>query len=96
MQHKPLHVAIEYSVERNIFHCEGKPDEWSGSYIGNADDCKRLLDDEQCKLVMNKEINFKYGRRDCVPENLETPYITFLEIEYRIEPCKAHQSIINI
>ena len=71
-------VAIEYSVERNNFHCEGKPegDAWNGSYIGNSDDCQRLLDDEQCKLVMSREINFQYGRRDCIPEKIETPYKT--------------------
>ena len=77
-------VAIEYSVERNNFHCEGKPkgDTWSGSTIGNSDDCQRLLDDDpndptiigRCKLILNKEINFKYGRRDCIPANLATPY----------------------
>ena len=68
-------VAIEYSVERNNYHCENKPegDDWSGSYMGTSRDCQRLLDDDQCDLKL-KEINFKYGRRDCIPENIETPY----------------------
>ena len=70
-------VAIEYSVERNNYHCQNKPDgdEWSGSYMGASRDCQRLLDDDQCDLKL-KEINFKYGRRDCIPEKIDTPYKT--------------------
>ena len=69
-------VAVEYSVERNNFHCKNKPqgDEWNGSYMGNSDDCQRLMEDTQCELIMEREINFKYGRKDCIPTNLETPY----------------------
>ena len=69
-------VAVEYSVERNNYHCENKPegDEWTGSYMGSSEDCQRLLDDEQCELILKGEIDFKYGRHDCIPENLETPY----------------------
>ena len=69
-------VAVEYSVERNNYHCENKPegDEWTGSYMGSSEDCQRLLDDEQCELILGSEIDFKYGRHDCIPENLETPY----------------------
>ena len=69
-------VAVEYSVERNNYHCENKPEagEWTGSYMGSSEDCQRLLDDEQCELILKGEIDFKYGRHDCIPENLETPY----------------------
>ena len=69
-------VAIEYSVERNNYHCENKPqdDEWNGSYMGDSDDCQRLMEDSQCKVIIRNEINFKYGRKDCIPTNLDTPY----------------------
>lgn len=70
-------VAVEYSVERNNFHCENKPegDEWNGSYMGSSEDCHRFLEDDQCKVIMDREINFKFGRSDCTdPTSLATPY----------------------
>ena len=71
-------VAVEYSIERNNFHCENKPndDEWSGSFIGPSEDCQRLLNDDQCKLILEREITFRYGRKDCIPDDLEHPYKT--------------------
>ena len=69
-------VAVEYSVERNNYHCENKPeeDDWNGSFIGDSKDCQRLMDDEQCKLILNREIDFQYGRKDCIPTDPENPY----------------------
>ena len=69
-------VAVEYSVERNNFHCENESiqDEWSGSYLGGSKDCQRLLDDNYCELVLEREINFRYGRKDCIPADPAMPY----------------------
>jgi len=74
-------VAVEFTVENNNFHCEKKPRNWNGSYVGKSNDCHRALDQEDCKVVLSREIKFVYGRKDC-----QTSYY----IPYKAEKDEVH------
>lgn len=71
-------VAIEYTVERNNYHCEEKPtDDWNGSYIGTSHDCLRYPEDpHDCKVILSREISFSYGRTDCISFDSTKPFKT--------------------
>jgi len=63
-------VAVEFSTEFNNFNCAERPSNWgqTGSYVGNSKDCVRLAGEEGCEVNMPKEIQFQYGRSDCISE----------------------------
>ena len=69
-------VAIEYSVERNNYHCDKKPpnNAWNGSFIGYSGDCHRYLEEPDCKFELTREIRFRYGRKDCIPKEGTEPF----------------------
>jgi len=61
-------VAVEYTTEENNYNCQSKPSDWSGSWVGTADDCLRNVGDDDCEVKMPREISFQYGRKDCISE----------------------------
>ena len=71
-------VAIEYTVERNNYHCEGtNAEKWNGSFVGTSHDCLRYPEDlNDCKVMLSREINFRYGRKDCISFDSNKPFNT--------------------
>merc|ERR1712117_910192 len=64
-------VAVEYATEHNNYQCAGRPSDWvkSGeSAIKNLKDCVRNAGEEGCEVNFEREIQFQYGRSDCVSE----------------------------
>ena len=65
-------VAVEFATEQNNFQCQDKPEGWVGqmgqSWVGNAKDCMRNKGEDDCKVNMDREIQFQFGRKDCVSE----------------------------
>ena len=68
-------VAIEFTTEVNNYECEDSPSlaSWlkENSYLGkpkNLKDCLRNVGEADCKVNWPSEINFQYGRVDCVSE----------------------------
>jgi len=61
-------VAVEYTTEENNYNCQSRPSDWSGSWVGSANDCLRNVGEDDCEVKMPREINFQYGRKDCISE----------------------------
>merc|ERR1712117_139310 len=64
-------VAVEYATEHNNYQCAEKPSTWveSGeSMVKNMKDCVRDAGEEGCEVNFEREIQFQYGRSDCVSE----------------------------
>merc|ERR1719322_2000360 len=63
-------VAVEYTTEDNNYMCQSMPSDWSGSLVnhGSFKDCLRNVGDDDCEVKMPREINFQYGRKDCISE----------------------------
>lgn len=61
---------MEFAAEQNNYQCDDKPSDWTSenSWIGVANDCLRNKGEDDCKVNMAREINFQYGRADCVSE----------------------------
>ena len=73
-------IGIEFTIENNNYHCDGQPENWSGSYVGQSakNECHRDMENPQCKVILPREIKFQYGRKDCAPDDsLSAPYITY-------------------
>jgi len=67
-------VAVEYTTEDNNYMCQSMPSDWSGSLVnhGSFKDCLRNVGDDDCEVKMPREINFQYGRKDCISEYSES------------------------
>ena len=64
-------VAVEYATEQNNYACAGRPRSWvgdGGSPVSGHKDCMRNLGEEDCEVILPREIDFHYGRADCVSE----------------------------
>jgi len=64
-------VAVEYATAHNNYQCAEKPSNWveSGkSMVKNMKDCVRDAGEEGCEVNFEREIQFQYGRSDCVSE----------------------------